>query len=261
MSRPAGMYQTPCKSGSSRWLSGRNGARLRAARRPRIVWSLLISVIWPSRTLMWLGTWTNGASALVTTSRASLSERPSASPSGRRDQPCAADRAPGWLPSTGQPLCRPSRSPRVRCALVIYRSAGPARGHHELAGDGPGLVRRQEDREVGDLRRVHHAVDGVAARRVVRVVASLDFLGRDAQLLGAGGQQARGALRARDAGMDAVHRDPEAAQLDGQRLGEVHERGVARPTAEIAGVARVGAADVDDATPALLLHVGNYGAW
>ena len=32
-----------------------------------MVWSLLISVIWPSRTLMWLGTCTKGASAAVTT--------------------------------------------------------------------------------------------------------------------------------------------------------------------------------------------------
>ncbi len=45
-------------------------------RSPRIVWSLLTSVICPSRTLMWLGTWTNGASAAVTTPSASPTERP-----------------------------------------------------------------------------------------------------------------------------------------------------------------------------------------
>ena len=75
MSRPAGMYQTPCRSGRRRYGSGRYGARLAEVRRPRIVWSLLMRVIWPSRTLMWLGTWTNGASAAVTTSSASPNER------------------------------------------------------------------------------------------------------------------------------------------------------------------------------------------
>src|SRR5262245_37657549 len=42
-----------------------------------MVWSLLTRVIWPSRTLMWLGTCTKGASAAVTTPRASESGRPS----------------------------------------------------------------------------------------------------------------------------------------------------------------------------------------
>jgi hypothetical protein len=37
----------------------------------------LIKVIWPSRTLIWLGTWTNGASAAVTTLSASPTECPS----------------------------------------------------------------------------------------------------------------------------------------------------------------------------------------
>ncbi len=76
MSSPAGMYQTDCSNGSRRYGSGRNGARLVEVRRPRIVWSLLMSVICPSRTLMWFGTWTNGASAAVTTLSASLTERP-----------------------------------------------------------------------------------------------------------------------------------------------------------------------------------------
>src|SRR5262249_17293037 len=43
----------------------------------RMVWSLLMSVICPSRTLMWLGTWTKGASAVVTAPSASPIERPS----------------------------------------------------------------------------------------------------------------------------------------------------------------------------------------
>src|ERR1041384_7092519 len=77
MSRTAGMYQTLCSSGSSRYSAGRNGARSCEARRPRIVWSLLMSVICPSRTSMWLGTWTTGASAAVTPPRASPTERPS----------------------------------------------------------------------------------------------------------------------------------------------------------------------------------------
>jgi hypothetical protein len=51
-----------------------------------------------------------------------------------------------------------------------------------------------------------------------------------------------------------------AAQLDGQRLGHVHEGGVARAAAEIAGVAGIGAADVDDAAPAGLFHERNDGA-
>jgi hypothetical protein len=42
-----------------------------------MVWSLLTNVIIPSRTLMWFGTWTNGASAAVTAPSASPSECPS----------------------------------------------------------------------------------------------------------------------------------------------------------------------------------------
>ena len=77
MSSPAGMYQTLCRSGSRRCVSGRKGARFVEVRRPRMVWSLLMRVICPSRMLMWLGTWTKGASAAVTTLSASLVERPS----------------------------------------------------------------------------------------------------------------------------------------------------------------------------------------
>ncbi len=71
------MYHTLCKSGSSRYFCGRYGIRQAEARSPRIVWSLLISETWPSLMLIWLGTWTNGASAAVTTESASPTERPS----------------------------------------------------------------------------------------------------------------------------------------------------------------------------------------
>src|SRR5207237_6709837 len=91
-------------------------------------------------------------------------------------------------------------------------------------------------------------------------VAPLDLVGGDAELLRPGGQQAWRPLGARGPGVDAIDGDPEAAQLHGEGLGEVHERGVARAAAEVAGVARVGAADVDDAAPALLLHVRDDGA-
>ena len=90
-------------------------------------------------------------------------------------------------------------------------------------------------------------------------VLRLGLLRRDAKLLRAGGQQAGGALGARGAGMDAVHGDAELPQLRGQGLGHVHQRGVARAAAEVAGVAGVESADVDDATVALGLEQGNGG--
>lgn len=71
------MYQTLCSIGSSRYGSGRYGISDVDVRRPRIVWSLLIRVMMPSRTLIWFGTWTNGASASVTTLSASPMLRPS----------------------------------------------------------------------------------------------------------------------------------------------------------------------------------------
>ena len=70
------MYQTLWSIGSRRYSWGTYGTRLIDVRSPRIVWSLFTSVICPSRTLMWLGTWTNGASAAVTTLSASPIERP-----------------------------------------------------------------------------------------------------------------------------------------------------------------------------------------
>src|SRR2546428_2687339 len=143
---------------------------------------------------------------------------------------------------------------------VVHGPPGAARRHDQLTGHRPRLVRREERRDVGDLGGVHHAADGVAARRILGEVAALGFLGRDAQLLGSRGQQARRALRARRPGVNAVDRDPEAPELDGQRLGHVNDRCIAGATAQVAGVARVGAADVDDAAPLLLLHVRDRGA-
>ena len=45
MSSPAGMYHTLCRIGSRRYGSGMKAARFADVRRPRIVWSLLTSVI------------------------------------------------------------------------------------------------------------------------------------------------------------------------------------------------------------------------
>jgi hypothetical protein len=78
-------------------------------------------------------------------------------------------------------------------------------------------------------------------------VLSLDVLEGDAQLGGPRRQQARGALRTRDARVDAVDGDFVAHHLHGQGLGQVHQRGVARPTAEIPGIAGIGSADVQRA--------------
>ena len=54
--------------------------------------------------------------------------------------------------------------------------------------------------------------------------------------------------------MDAIDRDPMTAQLDGQRLCHVHQARITGAAAEIAGVAGVAAADVDDAAqPAVFM--------
>ena len=45
-------------------------------------------------------------------------------------------------------------------------SARPPGCRDQLAGDRPGLIRGQEYRDERDLRGVHHAADGIAARRV-----------------------------------------------------------------------------------------------
>src|SRR5438094_10524333 len=97
---------------------------------------------------------------------------------------------------------------------VIYRSPGPAACRDELAGDRPGLFRGQEDRDERDLRSVHHAADGIASRRVRSEVLPLRIFRGYAQLGGAGSEQARRALGAGRAGMDAFDRDPMTAQLD-----------------------------------------------
>src|SRR6516225_9363885 len=68
------------------------------------------------------------------------------------------------------------------------------------------------------------------------------------------GEQARRALGAGRAGMNAIDRDPMTAQLDRQRFCHVHQGGIAGAAAEIAGVAGVAAADVDDAAPTRILH-------
>ena len=102
---------------------------------------------------------------------------------------------------------------RSKRCLVIYRPPGPAACGQQLAGDRPGLLRGQEDRNERDLRSVHHAADGIAARRVWSKVPSLRLFRRYAQLGGAGGEQARRALGAGRAGMDAVDRDPKRRRL------------------------------------------------
>src|SRR5207253_6840276 len=100
-----------------------------------------------------------------------------------------------------------------RCS-VIYRPPGPTACRDQLAGDRPGLIRGQEDRDKRDLRSVHHAADGIAARRVRSEVLPLRLFRGYAQLGGAGGEQARRALGAGRAGMDAIDRDPMTPQLD-----------------------------------------------
>jgi hypothetical protein len=49
--------------------------------------------------------------------------------------------------------------------------------------------------------------------------------------------------------MDEIDRDPMTAQLNCQRFCHAHQAGIADTAAEIAGVAGVAAADVDDAAP------------
>src|ERR1700730_14203843 len=114
--------------------------------------------------------------------------------------------------------------------------------------------RRTSYRYERDLRGVHHAADGIAARRVRSEVLPLRSFRGYTQLGGAGSEQAWRALGAGRAGMDAIDRDPMTAQLDCQRLCHVHHGGIACSAAEIAGVAGVGTADVDDTAPALHLH-------
>src|SRR5207244_8019760 len=143
---------------------------------------------------------------------------------------------------------------------VIYRAPGPTACRDQFAGDRPGLFRGQEDRDERDLRSVHHAADGIASRRVGSEVLPLRIFRGYAELAGAGSEQARRALGAGRTGMDAIDRDPMTAQLDGQRFWHVHQPGIAGAAAEIAGVAGVAAADVDDTAPARRLHERDDGA-
>ena len=69
---------------------------------------------------------------------------------------------------------------------VIDRSPGAAGCCDQLAGDRPGLFRGQKYRDECDLRGVHHAADGIAARRVGSEVLLFCLLGEYAQLRGAG---------------------------------------------------------------------------
>src|SRR6516164_3441845 len=54
--------------------------------------------------------------------------------------------------------------------------------------------------------------------------------------------------------MNAVDRNTVAPELHRECLCHVHHCAVACAAAEVAGITRIGAADVDDAAPALLLH-------
>ena len=72
----------------------------------------------------------------------------------------------------------------------MYCAPGSLGCRDQLAGDRPGLVRGQEDRDECNLAGVHHAADGIAARRVRQKVLPLGFFGGYAQLSGARGEQA-----------------------------------------------------------------------
>ena len=76
---------------------------------------------------------------------------------------------------------------------------------------------------------------------------------------GPGRQHSGGALGAGRAGMNAVDGDAVRPQVDGQGFGHVDHSHIAGAAAEIAGVAGIAAADVDDAPPALFLEQGNGG--
>ena len=87
-------------------------------------------------------------------------------PSSRRARGGVSDHTPGerdpGIPQTGW-----SAAPRgAHPSLVVDAPPLPAGGHDQLARDGPRLVRAEERGDVGDLRRVDHAADGVPAGRV-----------------------------------------------------------------------------------------------
>jgi hypothetical protein len=53
--------------------------------------------------------------------------------------------------------------PAARVGETLARPPGR---RDQLAADSPGLIQGQEYRDERDLRGVHHAADGIAARRV-----------------------------------------------------------------------------------------------
>ena len=165
-----------------------------------------------------LMTSTNGRKGADWTVAAARARRPLRDPTGdsRRSRRQRARRAvrrasDGWC-------CTNTRSSASLVCSVIYRPPGPAACRDQFAGDRPGLVRCQKYRDERDLRSVHHAADGIAARRVRSEVLPLRRFRGYAQLGGAGGEQAWRALGTGRAGMDAIDRDPMAAQLNCQRL-------------------------------------------
>ena len=115
-----------------------------------------------------------GADWTVAAARA---RRPLRDPTGdsRRSRRQRARRAvrrasDGWC-------CTNTRSSASLVCSVIYRPPGPAACHDQFAGDRPGLVRGQEDRDERDLRSVHHAADGITSRRVRSEVLPLRLFG------------------------------------------------------------------------------------
>src|SRR5438093_11793985 len=107
---------------------------------------------------------------------------------------------------------RPTMSRAYRL-LEHYRDRPAARVDRD-ARDRRRAGRRQERDHLTDLVSVDDAPDGVAGAPALRVRVR--------------------ALRAREAGMHQVHRDAVRAELIGQRLRQVDDRGVAQ-TADVAG--------------------------
>src|SRR5688572_8423198 len=132
-----------------------------------MVWSLLTSVIWPSRTLTWLGTCTNGASAAATTARASPRGRFS-----RRTIPWKSSVVRAWS--------------RARMASV-----SSARDASSVAITGL-LCRVEPDHlveaaEADEERGVHRELDQLALRELLaqlRPQRVVDLLVIHGQLLG-----------------------------------------------------------------------------
>ena len=86
----------------------------------------------------------------------------------------------------------------------------------------------------------------IAPGRSISEVLGFSLLWRDAQCLGTGLQQTDRAFGAGGAGVNTVDGDAEFPNLDGQSLGQVDQRYVAGPAAQVASVPGVAATDVDD---------------